>query len=111
MTTPSIDDLNALDLRVGTVTSVRENEGARVAAYVLEIDFGPAGVRISSAQLTRHYDRDSLLGRRVVAALGLPPRRVNGVNSQVLVLGAVDGELGTLLLGVDREVPNGTPIA
>ena len=111
MSAASIDDLSRLDLRVGTVTAVRENEGARVPAFVLEIDFGPLGTRTSSAQLTRNYDEDALLGRQVVAVLGLSPRRVNGVKSEVLVLGAVDEATGVHVLGLEKSVANGTPIA
>jgi tRNA-binding protein len=101
----------AYDLRVGTVLDVRPNTGARKPAYVLTIDFGPLGVRTTSAQLTRHYEPQALVGRQVVAVLNFPPRRVAGIRSEVLVLGACGASDDVVLLGPDQSVPNGTPIA
>ncbi|MEO0478358.1 MAG: tRNA-binding protein [Planctomycetota bacterium] len=107
----SFEDFQNLNLRVGRVTSVRLNEKARVPALVLEIDFGPEGTRISSAQLTQNYDEKSLLDRQVVCVMGFEPKRVAGVKSEVLVLGVIHPERGTLLLQVDGEVPDGEPVA
>lgn len=102
----------AVDVRVGTVVAADPFPEARVPAVKLRVDFGPAlGVRQSSAQLTRRYAPAELVGRQVVAVVNLPPRRVAGYRSEVLVLGAVPGAGDVALLAVDGVVPNGTRVA
>jgi tRNA-binding protein len=98
----TIDDFGRLDIRVGRVLEARPLEGARRPAYRLRLDFGPAGERVSSAQLTKTYpDPAALLGRLVVAVVNFPPRQVAGVRSEVLVLGALapDGHVPLLSVG------------
>lgn len=108
----SFEHFQALDVRVGRVLEVRPNPAARVPAYVLSIDFGaPLGVRASSAQLTANYRAEDLVGRQVCAVMNFPPKRVAGVRSEVLVLGALDPEHGTVLLAPDRPVADGARIA
>ena len=102
-----LDAYAALDLRVGQVTRAEPNEGAKKPAFRLWIDFGPLGVKQSSAQLTELYTPESLVGRLVVAAVNLGTRRVNGFASEVLVLGVPDVEGRIVLLDVDRDVPPG----
>ncbi len=97
----TIEDFDKLDMRVGRVTAVDEFPEARNPAWKLEIDFGPeVGVKRSSAQI-KHYSRDDLLGRAVVAVVNFPPRRIAGFASEVLVLGALDSERGVVLLAPD----------
>ncbi len=111
---PEVDPaaLSALELRVGTVRSAELNPRARVPAYVLEIDFGAViGRRRSSAQLTHNYTASELVGRQVVAAMNLGSRRVAGVTSEVLVLGALDPGTGTILLAPTAPVADGARIA
>ena len=100
-----------LDVRIGTVLHAVLNEKARVPSYVLQIDFGPLGVKSSSAQLTERYPPDDLVGRQVVAVVNFPAKRVAGVKSEVLVLAAVDEAVGTTLLAVTHPVADGTRIA
>ena len=108
----SFDDFLNVELRVGTVVECRPNAKARVPALVLQVDFGPElGQRTSSAQLTQNYSVESLVGRQVVCVMNFEPKRVAGVKSEVLVLGALDDERGTVLVAVEREVANGTRIA
>jgi tRNA-binding protein len=105
------EDFYRLDLRVGRILAAQPLEGARKPAYRLRIDFGPGGQRQSSAQLTVTYrDPAELVGRLVVAVVNLPPRRVAGLLSEVLVLGALgpDGEIP--LLGVDPGAEPGMRI-
>lgn len=97
-------------MHVGTVRSAAPNEKARHPAYVLEIDFGPLGMRTASAQLTERYAVDDLIGRQVVAVLNFPPKRVAGVKSEVLVLAAVDEVAGTTLLAPTHPVADGTRV-
>jgi tRNA-binding protein len=96
-----------LDLRVGRVVRAEPNEGAKKPSYKLWIDFGPLGVKTSSAQLTALYAADRLVGRQVVAAVNLGTRRVNGFPSEVLVLGLPDEEGRVVLLAPERDVPLG----
>ena len=99
------------DLRTGTIVSAEPFPEARVPAIKLVVDFGPLGRRASSAQLTRRYDPASLVGRRVVAVVNFPPRRIAGFRSEVLVLGAVPEAGDVVLLHPDADVPDGTRIA
>ncbi len=101
-----IDHFHSVDIRVGRVIDARPNAGARQPAYVLAIDFGPElGTRTSSAQITDAYTADGLIGRFVLAVVNLPPRRVNGVKSEVLVLGACTEKGGgpVVLTGPDEH--------
>ncbi|MFO0849533.1 MAG: tRNA-binding protein [Gemmataceae bacterium] len=97
----------ALDLRVGRVVRCEPNAGAKKPAYKLWIDFGPFGVKTSSAQLVALYTPADLVGRLVVAAVNLGVRRVNGFPSEVLVLGLPDAEGRVVLLAPERDVPPG----
>jgi tRNA-binding protein len=98
----SIDDFGRLDLRIGRILEARPLEGAHKPAYRLLLDFGGAGQRQSSAQLAGTYpDPAALVGRLVVAVVNLPPRRVAGFRSEVLVLGALAADGRIPLLGVD----------
>jgi tRNA-binding protein len=106
-----LDHFRAVDMRVGRVVSVEDFPEARVPAWKLDIDFGPElGVKRSSAQIT-HYGREELEGTLVVAVVNFPPRRIGPVSSEVLVLGALDQELGVVLLRPDREAAVGSRIA
>ena len=106
----TVDELVRLDIRVGTVRAAMRNSKARVPALVLDVDFGPLGVKRSSAQITEHYDPETLVGRQVLAATNLEPRRVVGVRSEVLVLAVVCPSRGTVLIGADRAVDDGAPL-
>lgn len=102
-----VDAFAVLELRVGRVTRAEPNEKARKPAYKLWIDFGPLGVKSSSAQLTARYGAGELVGRQVVAAVNLGTRNIAGFASEVLVLGLPDGEGEVVLLTPEREVPLG----
>lgn len=105
------NDFLKVEIHAGTVLSARVHGKARKPAYVMEIDFGAGlGTRVSSAQITDFYGTDGLVGRQVVAVTSLPPLRVAGVKSEVLVLGAVTPE-GVVLLAPDQKVPNGSRVA
>ena len=108
--TADAEQFFALDLRAGTILTAKLNPKARQPAYVLEIDLGPLGTVKSSAQLTSNYSAEALVGRRVVVVANLPPRKIAGVKSEVLVLGTMSAEQGTLLLSPDEHAANGTPV-
>ena len=106
----SIDTFFEVDVRVGRVVAAALNPKARKPAYRMEIDFGPLGMRTSSAQLTALYTPEELIGRQVLAVVNFPPRRVAGVESQVLVLGASDPDGAVILLSTEREAPLGSRV-
>jgi tRNA-binding protein len=109
---PTADDFFAIDLRVGTVIAAEPFPEARTPALRLRIDFGPElGVRQSSAQLTRRYSAEELVGRQVVAVVNIGRRRVAGFVSEVLVLGGVPAAGDVVLLAPDAPVPDGTRVA
>ncbi len=84
---------------------------ARIPAIKLFIDFGPEiGMKWSSAQITKRYKAEELIGRQVVGIVNFPPRRIAGFKSEVLVLGGVPDQGDVILLKPDIETPNGTPI-
>jgi tRNA-binding protein len=104
------DHFLAVDMRVGRVISVDEFPEARTPAWKLTIDFGhDIGLKRSSAQIT-HYSRAELEDTLVVAVVNFPPRQIGPFFSEVLVLGAIDEELGVVLLRPDREAEPGARI-
>ena len=107
----SFEDFLKVRIVTGTIVDVRANERARIPAYVVEIDFGPHGHRTSSAQLTRNYAPDDLVGKQIVAVVNFPPKRIAGIRSEVLILGAVSESQGVMLLEPTSPVENGTPVA
>ena len=107
----SLDDFQKIDMRVGRVLAVDDFPEARRPAWKLEIDFGPEiGTKRSSAQI-KHYEREALEGRLVVAVVNFPPLRMGDFKSEVLVLGALDDEKGVVLLRPDDDVEPGDRIA
>jgi tRNA-binding protein len=103
-------DFEQVDMRVGVVTDAREFPEARRPAYRLWIDFGPLGVKRSSAQITTHYRPADLIGRLVVAVVNFPPKQIGPFLSEVLVLGAYDAGGEVILLHPDSPVAPGSKI-
>lgn len=106
----SYEDLEKLDFRVGTILTVEEFPEARKPAYRLTIDFGELGVRRSSAQITKVYAREELVGRQVIALVNLPPKQIGKFMSECLVCG-FDRAPGEVVLAQPGEpVPNGAKL-
>jgi tRNA-binding protein len=102
------DDFAAVDIRVGTITRAEPFPEARKPAIKLWVDFGAdLGTKRSSAQLTRHYTPETLIGRQVLAVVNFPPRQIGKVLSEVLVLGVPDAEGEVVLITPDHPVPVG----
>ena len=102
------DDFAKVDIRVGTVTRAEPFPEARKPAIKLWVDFGgDLGTKRSSAQLTRHYTPETLIGRQVLAVVNFPPRQIGKVLSEVLVLGVPDADGEVVLITPDHPVPIG----
>lgn len=107
MSDRAVEAFGLLDLRVGRITRAEPNTGARKPSYRLWVDFGEAGERTSSAQLTDVYNAEELVGRQVIAAVNLGSRRIAGFVSEVLVLGVPNEAGQVVLLQPERPVPLG----
>jgi tRNA-binding protein len=103
----TIEAFERLDMRVGRIIAAESFPEARKPAFQLSLDFGPLGIRRSSAQITALYEREGLVGRKVIAVLNFPPRRIAGFTSEVLVLGVPDEHNNVVLLEPERSVPLG----
>ena len=104
----TFDDFLKVDIRAGTIIDVEPFPEARKPAFKLKIDFGPAiGVKKSSAQITKYYGLDELVGRQVAAVVNFPPRQIGKFMSEVLTLGFPDGNGSVVLIVPDQAVPDG----
>ncbi len=101
-------DFEKVDIRCGTIISVEAFPKARKPAYQLTIDFGPMGIKKSSAQITKYYDETSLLQRQVIAVVNFPVKQIANFYSECLVLGLYDDINEVVLLQPERNVPNGS---
>lgn len=110
MTSPTItyDDFMKVDIRVATIVAAEAFPEARRPAYKLTLDFGAEiGIKKSSAQITKHYTPETLVGRQVLAVVNFPAKQIGPFMSQALTLGAPDEAGEVVLLGIDHKVPNG----
>ena len=107
MSEDGLQHFQQVDMRLGRIVAVDDFPEARKPAFKLTIDFGELGIRRSSAQITVYYAKEELIGRLVIAVVSLPPRRIAGFKSEVLVLGVPDAEGNVILLEPERDAPLG----
>jgi len=106
------DIFDKVDLRIGTVISVKKNEKARKPSLIVEVDFGKEiGIKQSSAQITHYYNEEKLLGKQVIGVCNFPEKNIAGVISQFLILGAIEKDGKVVLVHPSQKSENGLPIA
>lgn len=105
-----IQDVHKIDIRVGTILQVRHFEKAVKPSFQLEIDFGPLGIKKSSAQITERYTPANLIGKQVIAVLNLPRKQVANFFSECLLLGICVPNEGVQLLATDVCIKNGAMV-
>ena len=105
------EDFRKVQIHVGTVLSVKNNEKARQPALVLEVDFGmEIGIKISSAKITHYYNPENLIDRQIIAVCNFPAKNIAGIVSEVLILGAVDKYGKVVLLHPSQIVKDGLEV-
>tara|TARA_Y100000741_G_scaffold116222_1_gene87194 strand:- start:171 stop:512 length:342 start_codon:yes stop_codon:yes gene_type:complete len=106
------ETFDMIDIRLGTVISVKKNEKARKPSLVIKVDFGEKiGIKQSSAQITHFYNEENLIGKQVVGICNFPEKNIAGVISQVLILGSIASDGKVTLLHPSQKAENGLPIA
>ena len=106
------DIFNKVDIRLGTVISVKKNEKARKPSLVVEVDFGnEIGIKQSSAQITDYYNEENLKGKQVIGVCNFPEKNIAGIKSQFLLLGSIDSNGKITLVHPSQKAENGLPIA
>lgn len=101
-------DFEKVQLRAGTIVEVLDFPEARKPAYKLKVDFGIVGFKWSSAQITKRYTKEELVGRQIIGVVNLPVKQIANFNSEFLVTGFGDDEGNIVLASIERPVPNGS---
>ena len=106
------DIFDKVDIRIGTVLSVKKNAKARKPSLIIEVDFGnKIGIKQSSAQITHYYNEESLKGKQVIGICNFPEKNIAGVKSEFLVLGAIEDDGKVVLVHPSQPAKNGLKIA
>lgn len=106
----SWEDFEKINIRTGTIVEINDFPKARNPSYQLTIDFGSLGIKQSAAQITKHYRKEQLLGKQVVAVVNFPPKQIANFYSECLVLGVYDENNDVVLLQPDKKLANGSKI-
>ena len=106
------DIFDKVDIRIGTIISVKKNEKARKPSLIVEVDFGKEiGIKQSSAQITHYYTEENLVGKQVIGVCNFPEKNIAGVISKFLILGAIEKDGKVVLVHPSQNAENGLPIA
>ena len=106
------EDYSKVEIKIGTVISVKKNEKARKPSLVVEVDFGKeVGIKKSSAQITNYYNEENLVGKQVIGVCNFPKKNIAGIVSEVLILGAIEKDGKVVLIHPSQKVENGLEIA
>ena len=107
----SWEDFEKINIRTGTIVEIHDFPKAKNPSYQLKIDFGTLGIKQSAAQITKHYRKEQLLGKQVVAVVNFPPKQIANFFSECLVLGVYDENNEVILLQPDKKkLANGSKI-
>jgi tRNA-binding protein len=110
METITWHDFEKVELRVGTILEVLDFPQARKPAYKVKVDFGPLGIKWSSAQITKHYTKEQLPGRQILGVINFPDKQIANFISEFLLTGFADDNGDIVLAAVERQVPNGSKL-
>ncbi len=103
-------DFEKVELRVGTILEVFDFPEARKPAYKVKVDFGEFGIKMSSAQITKHYIKEDLLGKQIVGVINFSKKQIGKFMSEFLVTGFADVNGDIVLTAIDKKVPNGSKL-
>ena len=103
-------DFEKVELRVGTILEAFDFPEARKPAFKVRVDFGEFGIKMSSAQITKHYTKEELVGRQIVAVINFPKKQIGKFMSEFLVTGFADENGDIVLSAIDKKVPNGSKL-
>lgn len=101
-------EFEQVELRAGTILEVFDFPDARKPAYKLKVDFGEFGIKMSSAQITKHYTKEALIGQQIIGVVNFPKKQIGKFMSEFLVTGFADAEGDIVLTTVQTKVPNGS---
>lgn len=104
------NDFEKVELRTGTILEVFDFPEARKPAYKVRVDFGPYGIKMSSAQITKHYSKAELVGKQIVGVINFPKKQIGKFMSEFLVTGFADENGDIVLTTVNKDVPNGSKL-
>jgi tRNA-binding protein len=110
METVTWHDFEKVELRAGTILEVADFPQAHKPAYKLRVDFGPFGIRWTSAQITKHYTKEELVGRQIMGVVNFPAKQIANFMSEFLLTGFTDENGDIVLAAIEKQVPNGSKL-
>jgi tRNA-binding protein len=110
METINWHDFEKVELRAGTILEAEDFPQARKPAFKVKVDFGPLGIKWSSAQITKHYAKETLIGRQIIGVINFPKKQIANFISEFLVTGFADENGDIILASVEKTVPNGSKL-